>query len=54
MGLDLESVGGLFLAIEHHLGEDLARLLVDLEVVLALVARQVDNSVIHLRFYRTE
>ena len=49
MSLDFEGVGGLFFPIEHHLGEDLACSFVDLKVILALVARQVDNAVVYLR-----
>ena len=47
-GLHFQSVRCLFLAIKHDLGEDFARLLVDLEVIFAFVTRRVHDPVIHL------
>lgn len=43
--LDLESVSALLLTIEHDFREDLARLLVDLKVVLALVSIAVHHVI---------
>lgn len=47
-GLYLQGVGALLLPVEHLLGEDLARLRVDLERVLALVPDAVHDVVVHL------
>ena len=52
-GFDFQGVGRLLFAIEDDLGEDLARLLVDLEIVLALVTRRVNNPVINLQQHPT-
>jgi len=44
-GFHLERVSALLLAIEHHFGEDLAGLPVDLEVILALVPVAVHHVI---------
>ena len=47
---NFERVGSLLLTIEHNFGEDLACLFADLEVVFALIARRIHDSVVNLQF----
>lgn len=47
--LHFQGVRALLLSIKHDFGEDFAALQIDLEELLALVARRVDNVVVHLR-----
>ena len=48
VSFDFEGVGRLFFTIKHHFGEDLAGLLVDFKVVLALVSGRVHDPVVNL------
>lgn len=48
MGLDFEGVGSLLFTIEYYFGEDLTGLLVNFEIVLALIPGRVYDPVINL------
>ena len=47
-GLHLQGEGSLLLSVKHQLGENLPRLRIDLECVLALVPDAVYDVIVHL------